>query len=315
MKVESSIILNSNTSQRTSVDFKDAMFLESAFQSLYENESNIMESGPTIDIELGSLKNGIKIKSISTTYHLSKGVSVSSALSKYANSINIKDLYGDASSSNSTSQNDTDNKKDESLTVTIKPDGSVSVNNSSDSKPSNEISSSISSNNGTSDKLDLSPSKVNYSLSKKDVYDTTKVKPSKDEVIKLVDDIAPKYGLDPSLIKGFIQTESSFNHQSISYKGAVGLMQLMPDTARDLGLKVNDTIDERWDPAKNIEAGIKYIAYCRDKVISYVGYADTDLTIASYNAGPHNKLIKEGTIPESVKYYVKKVNRYCSEYK
>ena len=107
-----------------------------------------------------------------------------------------------------------------------------------------------------------------------------------------------------------------FNNQCISRSGAVGLIQLMPDTAREMGLTVNSSIDERWDPRKNLEAGIAYISKYHKIVSKKLGREDWNLTIASYNAGP-NRVIRDGGIPniKETQNYVSKVNKYWNEYK
>lgn len=162
---------------------------------------------------------------------------------------------------------------------------------------------------------DLSPSKVSYSGSKGDIVDKTKAKPSMSEIESWVNEACKKYNIDPSLIMGMIKAESSFNNQVISKSGAVGLMQLMPETAKEMGLQVNSKIDERWDPKKNIEAGIAYISKYHKIISDKLNKEDWNLTIAGYNCGP-NRVIKNGSIPniKETQNYVSKVNKYWKEF-
>lgn len=83
-----------------------------------------------------------------------------------------------------------------------------------------------------------------------------------------------KYDVDVSWLLAIIKAESNFNHRAVSPKGAIGLMQLMPKTARWLG------INDPSDPRKNIHAGAKYFS----KLLKTFGRMD--LALAAYNAGP-----------------------------
>ncbi len=106
-----------------------------------------------------------------------------------------------------------------------------------------------------------------------------------------------KYNIEPSIIKAVITAESNWNPRAISQKGAIGLMQLMPSTARDM------QITNPYDPEQNIEAGTKYLRFLLNRFDG-----DITLALAAYNAGP-GKVERSGGIPPitETKKYVKKV--------
>jgi hypothetical protein len=101
-----------------------------------------------------------------------------------------------------------------------------------------------------------------------------KVTPPPPRIQKLVEQSARAHDVDPLLVQSVIQVESNYNHYAVSPKGAEGLMQLMPQTARSLG------VANSFDPAQNIEAGVKYLKYLQGL------YRDDRLALAAYNAGP-----------------------------
>jgi hypothetical protein len=108
---------------------------------------------------------------------------------------------------------------------------------------------------------------------------------------------AQKHGVDPNLIKSVIKTESNFNPKAVSPVGAGGLMQMMPGTASDMGVK------DRFNPEQNIDGGTKYLAQLSKK---YNG--DTDKILAAYNWGPGN-VDRKGLdkMPAETQNYLKKV--------
>ncbi|MCD6569204.1 MAG: lytic transglycosylase domain-containing protein [Deltaproteobacteria bacterium] len=118
-----------------------------------------------------------------------------------------------------------------------------------------------------------------------------------DELDRVILDIAPAYNIDPSLIKSIIEVESEFSPNAISQKGAIGLMQIMPETAFEMG------IDDPWNPAQNITAGTKYLSILLKR---YNG--NLPLALAAYNAGPTMVQTYNGIPPfqETIEY-VKKV--------
>lgn len=119
----------------------------------------------------------------------------------------------------------------------------------------------------------------------------------------IIKDAAEKTNLEKSLLLAVIKVESDFNANALSPKGAMGLMQLMPGTANDLGL-----IDP-FDPAQNIHGGAKYLSDCINR------FMDLRLGLAAYNAGP-NLVAKLKRIPsiEETQNYVKNVMKYVEIY-
>jgi soluble lytic murein transglycosylase-like protein len=109
---------------------------------------------------------------------------------------------------------------------------------------------------------------------------------------------AQKYGLAPPLLKAVMAVESNFNPVAISEKGATGLMQLMPDTARDMD------VYDMFDPAQNIEGGARYLRQLQDRF-----GGDLVQVLAAYNAGPERVSRSGGAVPAipETQAYVRKV--------
>ena len=95
-----------------------------------------------------------------------------------------------------------------------------------------------------------------------------------DRYAPLVEKVAREHSLDQALLQAMIATESGFDPHAVSRKGAIGLMQLMPETARRYGVR------NLYDPAENIQGGAKYL---RDLMRKFNN--DLSLTLAAYNAG------------------------------
>ncbi len=113
----------------------------------------------------------------------------------------------------------------------------------------------------------------------------------------LFDYWAEERQLDPRLVQAVVQVESGYNPRALSNKGAIGLMQLMPQTARELG------IPDPWDPEKNIEGGTAYLRRMLDLFSD-----DLELALAAYNAGPTAVLEHAGIPPYAeTRAYVRKV--------
>ncbi len=124
---------------------------------------------------------------------------------------------------------------------------------------------------------------------------------------ELINAAGLKYGVSPALIKSVIQTESSFHPNAVSSAGAKGLMQLMDDTARGLG------VTDSFDPAQNIDGGTRFLSYLLRK---YDGNAS--VALAAYNAGPgrvdrlgiaseQDLAAKYEQLPQETQSYVRKV--------
>jgi len=114
------------------------------------------------------------------------------------------------------------------------------------------------------------------------------------------------HGVDPSLIKAIMMAESNFNPYAVSPKGAQGLMQLMPDTARLM------KVENPFDPDENIKGGIKYI-----KMLDEIFKGDLELILAAYNAGPQKVMEHKMSVPpiEETKTYIKRVKHYYNRLK
>ena len=117
----------------------------------------------------------------------------------------------------------------------------------------------------------------------------------------VIERYAAQYGVDPTLVRAVIQVESNFNPNCVSNKGARGLMQLMPATARRFGVtNIND-------PEQNIAGGVKFLAY-----LLRLFNDDLPRVLAGYNAG-ENAVLKYGGIPpyaETSTYVVRAMTVY-----
>ncbi len=120
---------------------------------------------------------------------------------------------------------------------------------------------------------------------------------TREEIMSMIEETSAKYGVDPKLIKALIKQESGFNPTAKSKAGALGLMQLMPSTAKGLG--VSDPLDAK----QNIEGGVKYVKSLMDRFNGNI-----ILALAAYNAGPNAVKKYDGVPPyKETQNYVKSI--------
>ena len=132
------------------------------------------------------------------------------------------------------------------------------------------------------------------------------LKTSKKELVfyDIILEAAEEHDVDPALVKAIIMAESGYNPAAISKKGAIGLMQLMPATAGDLG------VEDLFDPERNVNAGVRYLKRLLNQF-----EGDISLALAAYNAGSRKVKKFQGIPPyKATQYYVKKVFEYYKYY-
>jgi len=117
--------------------------------------------------------------------------------------------------------------------------------------------------------------------------------PAHVELDTVIDKAAATYGVDKDLIRSVIRAESNFDANATSPKGAMGLMQLMPATARELG------VSNAYDPEQNVMAGARYLKSLLDRY-----HGDVRLALAAYNWGMGNLERSTGTLPAETRSYV-----------
>ncbi|TGL55587.1 lytic transglycosylase domain-containing protein [Leptospira kemamanensis] len=122
-------------------------------------------------------------------------------------------------------------------------------------------------------------------------------------LLETIESIAEAQGMDPNLVKAMVKAESGFKPKAVSPKGAMGLMQLMPDTAESLGVK------DPFDPEENVQGGVKFLKGLMKE------FKDPEQAIAAYNAGPGAVKRYKGIPPyEETKQYVSKVKRFYKDF-
>ncbi|MEI6609727.1 MAG: lytic transglycosylase domain-containing protein [Deltaproteobacteria bacterium] len=120
----------------------------------------------------------------------------------------------------------------------------------------------------------------------------------------IIEKAARKYDLDADLIRAVIKAESNFDPQATSSKGAMGLMQLMPETAKDLGVK------NAYDVKQNVLAGTSYLKSLLDRYDGKI-----NLALAAYNWGMGNLERSPDNLPDETINYIARVNNYLKNIK
>ena len=124
------------------------------------------------------------------------------------------------------------------------------------------------------------------------------------DIGRIIDHASKRYGVDPDLTRAVVKAESDFDVNCTSSKGAMGLMQLMPETAKDLGVK------NPYNPVENVMAGTRYLKSLLNR---YDG--NISLTLAAYNWGMGNVERNSDKLPKETSVYITRVKRYYHDAK
>lgn len=120
---------------------------------------------------------------------------------------------------------------------------------------------------------------------------------SKPQILNMISQISKKHGVDEKLVKALVQQESGFNPNAKSHCGAMGLMQLMPGTAKTLGVK------DAFNPVQNVDGGVRHLKWLLGKY-----HGNVVLSLAAYNAGSGAVDKYDGIPPyPETQNYVKKI--------
>ena len=122
-------------------------------------------------------------------------------------------------------------------------------------------------------------------------------KANREKIEVMIREVSARYRVDPALVRAVMETESNWNSSAISRKGALGLMQLVPGTAQQMG------VNNAFDPKQNLDGGVRYLHTLLER---YNG--DLDKALAAFNAGP-GAVDRAGGVPRyrETRDYVQKV--------
>ncbi|MBM4268198.1 MAG: lytic transglycosylase domain-containing protein [Deltaproteobacteria bacterium] len=123
------------------------------------------------------------------------------------------------------------------------------------------------------------------------------------EIRSMINDTADRFDLEPALVAAVVRAESGFNPQAVSSAGAQGLMQLMPGTALEVGVR------DVFHPQENLEGGVSYLRNMIDR------FGNVQLGLAAYNAGP-GAVENHGGVPPfpETREYLRRVFQFRQEY-
>lgn len=127
-----------------------------------------------------------------------------------------------------------------------------------------------------------------------------------DRYDKMIVQHSKTHGVDPSLVKAVMRAESNFDPNAVSQKGAQGLMQLMPGTAKLMN------VSDPFDPDENIKGGAKYL-----KLLDETFQGNLELVLAAYNAGPQKVIDHKMSVPpiEETRTFVERVKHFYNKLK
>jgi soluble lytic murein transglycosylase-like protein len=150
------------------------------------------------------------------------------------------------------------------------------------------------------------PNSSNYTrILRETLRPPTRSKSDGREYGPIISYLCKKYDMDEALVKAVIKAESDFDAGAVSRKGAQGLMQLMPDTARDLAVR------NAFHPTQNLDGGIRYLRKLLDQF-----QGNLHLALAAYNAGENAVIRYNNSIPpfEETRTYVKRVLKFFGDF-